>query len=331
MSSSFSTPVDQDHSDYGSITFEKIADATEDRYSSFSSTVETSNVHRRTTSIDFFGGASFEIQDSFGPTSHGRFSFGSTDATWSAVNRAKEAHAPQPLKRSHSISSNFTDMTGDELSDEVEPWAMATENRFDFGFTSALRDSCMFTMPREYLPSDEDAEVDDEWETHLTEVDHASDTEVGDESDTEVDDCVSETTVCNVELRSRSESPVEGRQPTPSPIDPSSEVLASSWLPGAWAPSTPVRLFLSFPRRSARVSRPPRATLADREEPQTPTKRKRASTKSTDSSPCKRVAFTGKSGKPTARTPGKSMRTSPPGTAEQQTKSIKIRRVILRV
>lgn len=56
-------------------------------------------------------------------------------------------------------------MTDEEPGDEVEPWAMGTDSRFDFGFSSALHDSCVYSVPREYLPSDDDSDAGDESDT----------------------------------------------------------------------------------------------------------------------------------------------------------------------
>ncbi|KAJ7666278.1 hypothetical protein B0H17DRAFT_1254475 [Mycena rosella] len=308
-----------------------------DRYMKDVDAVEPSSVNRK-HSLGLFGGSSFNMNDSsFGAPLRGSFSFCSSDSLWSAVNKCKEeravANAPQALQPSHSFASNFTTMTGDELSDEIEPWTMHTDDCFDLGFSSALRDACIYHMPREFLPSDEDTDSD---------CDDGSDTAVDSEPNTqqEMDDGdISETeTVCDDEPE-----PDPNRESIPQPTSPvpdSSEFLASPSLPDAWTPATPVHITTSFPRRSARVSRPTRVLGADREKPQTPIKRKRPSPPNARPSPSKKVHFvetkTPIARSRTARTT--RSRPSPPpsrnekaGSPRNQEPTLKIRRVILRV
>ncbi|KAJ7503548.1 hypothetical protein B0H11DRAFT_2187940 [Mycena galericulata] len=252
------TSVDQGVTDYATSmsTFHKTTDAIEDRSLKFSDKVEPSNVLRR-SSVEVH--RHLLMGASVGPTSRGSFSFGSLDPVWNAVNKSKEERAP--LARSHSFASNFTSMTGDELSDEVEPWAMDADARFDFGFSSALRDCLRVQyaarMHRRRRPTSvtgPSTEVDESEEDVMTEEDE--------------------------EPGRRRLSRRDSRSPIPAlPVGASSEFLASSWLPDAWAPATPVRLIAEFPRRSTRISRPSPEKLTHREEPPTPTKRKRPASK----------------------------------------------------
>ncbi|KAJ7173968.1 hypothetical protein C8R43DRAFT_976752 [Mycena crocata] len=312
MFSPTSIPVDQHATGFASMTLQQITDATDDQYLPSCETVEPSNVYRR-SSIDIFGGSSFnEFEDSLFGTSS--FTFGSSNPQWSAVNKAKEERF-RMLPRRDSFASNFTGMTGDELSDEVEPWGMATDSRFDFGFSSALRETCLYRVPREYLPSDDSNDTDVEDGSDL-----AADTDMGED----MDEDVSETeTVCGdvPEL----DSLVEEREQSPAPVE-------ANFMPPSVSPitpTTPVRPIASLPRRSARVSRPSRAKLAEQEEPTTPTKRRQVSKvqpKDVGASPSKKVAFTGKTGKPSAQPPRKAARISS-GKAQKSTR----RRVVLRV
>ncbi|KAJ7470784.1 hypothetical protein FB451DRAFT_1368032 [Mycena latifolia] len=294
MPSTYPDTIDQTSTPCVSMSLREITDATEDRWTNDLDAIEPSDVYRQ-TSVDAFGGSLFGTDEScFGPSPSSSFSssfsFGSSDSLWSAVNQAKEARAipkaPQPLQACLSLASNFSNMSGDELSDTVEPWSMATGSRFDFGFSGALRDTCLYHVPREFLPSDADSDSnfgdDSESDTDSDSVDESAtavDTDGerseggGEASDTE--------TVCGDEDEPEPVSAVWDREPSPHPISPaqaSSEFLASSWLPDAWAPATPVRIVPSYPRRSARVPRPT-VSAANHEEIKTPPTRKRPAPK----------------------------------------------------
>ncbi|KAJ7746274.1 hypothetical protein B0H16DRAFT_1854445 [Mycena metata] len=323
----------QGATDYASMTLQQITDATEDRYmNSVSDNVGESNVDRR-TSVDFFGGSSFSAEYSlFGLRSS--FSFGSSDHSWSAVNKAKEIReqsAPKVvlgLGRTESFSSTFTGMTGDELADEVDPWASATtDSRFDFGFSSALRDSCMYNVPREFLPSDDESDVDQSDED--SEFDHGDLMETDTEGEDMEGDFSDSETVCSDDPGPVSELPTVLIRATAQPNSPpavDSEILTAAWVPGEWAPTTPVRITAPFPRRSARI---PRLTPVKQTESQSPTKRKRPAAKRQNITPSKKVAFVGKADKPIARAPKTGPTSKSPKV--KQAPTVRVRRVILRV
>ncbi|KAJ7895100.1 hypothetical protein B0H13DRAFT_829250 [Mycena leptocephala] len=265
-----STPlitIGQEGTEYTSTGLHQITDATEDlnvkKLDWDNVNVEPSSVYRR-TSMDFFGG-SFAMNDSFfGSMSRRSLSFGVSDSIWSAVNEAKhEQAAPLPLQRNDSLASNFTSMTGDELSDEVEPWAMATDSRFDFGFSSALRDSCVYNMPPEYLPLDEDSDAGYESE---------SETVVDSDTEEEVNDDASEPeTVSADELEPMYSVEDDETQAFTSTAEAGSQILPSS-LPRD-VPDGLVRPTAEFLRRSVRVSRPSQRAISADCQPQTPSKR----------------------------------------------------------
>lgn len=239
--------------------------------------------------------------------SRSSFDSGSSDSLWSSVNKAKqERSAPgtEPLQRNDSFVSSFSSMSGDELSDEVEPWAMSTsESRFDFGFSSALRESCLYSVPREYLPS-EDVDSDDGDESDIV-IDTDAEGEVDNAFDSDTE------TVSAEEPEPTFSSPVEEREARPetTPI-----------IFDAPAPSISVR-------RSARVLRNSRVNSPALPQPATPltTKRKWHEPKGAKATPSKKMAIVGKADKPTAR-PSTIGYTS---KAQPAWKNIK--RVILRV
>lgn len=340
MISPSATTVDQ-----VSTTLRQITDATEDRLPTGFEQAQPSNVLRRFDS--FSQGSSFEAFSSFGLSSgnsfgrsstgsfglsstgssfglpsSGSFSLGSSDSQWNAVNKAKEARniaGPTTFKLEHSDSfaSSFSTLTSDELDDAVEPWAAMADSRFDFGFSDGLRDSCMYHVPREYLPSDEDTDL---------EPDEDSDTVI--ESDTEEDrvafESESDSESDGESVPCGEESEPEEREPSPFTAQDVSPLPASTSLPDSWAPGSPGSINSTFLRRSARVSR-----LTKRAEDggalKTPIKRKRPAAKSAPPSPRKKPAFVGRSGKPTARPP------SSPSPKRKETGKPKIKRVILRV
>ncbi|KAJ7671458.1 hypothetical protein DFH06DRAFT_1320248 [Mycena polygramma] len=352
--SASSIPVAQEATGVASLSLQQIVDATEDRYMNLSADVEPSNVDRR-SSIDFFGGSSWCMDDPvFGrPGFRSSFSFGSTDSQWSAVTKAKEAQPvsrPFLWQRKDSVASNFTSMTGDELSDEVDPWALGTDTRFDFGFSAALRDSCLYSVPREYLPSD--------------------DSDAGDDSDTAIDTDTEEEVFEEEPIHEEPihEEPIHEEPVQEEPIqeeamddvsdtdtvcaeEPEPEFWVAdipetapctelpSWL--SWL-TTPFRPTAPLPRRSARVPRPSRlAKLAvEPQSPQTPTKRKRPAPKDAKSPPSKKIALANKADEPAARAATRSRAVRPSTSTSTSTNkgkgkanpaSKKARRVVLRV
>ncbi|KAJ6483812.1 hypothetical protein C8R47DRAFT_561434 [Mycena vitilis] len=299
------------------------------------------------SSIDFFGGSSLCMDDPvFGrPGFRSSFSFGSADSQWSAVTKAKEA---QPVshsflwQRKDSVASNFTSMTGDELSDEVDPWTLGTDARFDFGFSAALRDSCLYTVPREYLPSDDsdagddsDTAIDTDTEEEVLEEEPVQEEAVQEEAIQEeaiqeeaMDDVSDTDTLCADEPE-----PEFWVADVPEAA-PCTDLPWLSWL------TTPSRPTAPLPRRSGRAPRPSRRMAAEPLSPQTPTKRKRPAPKDAKSPPSKKVALVGKADKPTARAvtrssavrPSTSTSTSPnKGKGKTHAVSKKARRVVLRV
>ncbi|KAJ6468309.1 hypothetical protein C8R45DRAFT_1218809 [Mycena sanguinolenta] len=332
--STFALTSDQEVAEYSSM--KRIDDATD----ILSENVEPSRVCRRMSSNLFGGFSSFGtgIDAPFGSL-RGSFSFGASDFQWGAVQPELPVPATQGqslqrtgsfahgfLNRNDSIASNFTSMTDDELSDEVSPWAIATDSRFDFGFSSALREACVYNVPPQFLPSDEYRDTEDESESETV-----IDTDTGEEVDTDEevdddDDDVSDTeTVCADDPA----SPVEEiheldfpHAPT-TPSDP--EFSISSWRPDAMgAADFPAHLLADSPRRSARIARPSRAKLESDEQSQSPTKRKRVPDSRT-ATPSKKVRVAGKAKKPVSRAQKKAAR-----PAASEVRAVK-RRVILRV
>ncbi|KAF7375282.1 hypothetical protein MSAN_00415000 [Mycena sanguinolenta] len=315
------------------VSMKRFDDATEDR---FSASVEPSRVCRRTSSDLFSGFSSFgsDIDAPFGSL-RGSFSFGASDSPWGAVQPEQPAPASQDqpqragslrrpgfLQRNDSIASNFTSMTDDELSDEVAPWSMATDSRFDFGFSSALRESCVYNVPREYLPSAEDSDAGDESES-----DTVIETDDSEEVDYDGDDVSDTATVCADEPEPS--SPVEQVHDLETPQSPITEsgleFSISFWLPDAVMVAG---LLADSPRRSTRVCRPSRAKLESVEQPQTPTKRKRPAPNGPNQSPSKKARFADNAKKPVSRSPKKAANREAP--AGKKGKAAK-RRVILRV
>ncbi|KAJ7352285.1 hypothetical protein DFH08DRAFT_805557 [Mycena albidolilacea] len=279
--------------------------------------------------MDFFGGSSsFNTNSLFGLPAQGSFNFGSSGSQWSAVSEAKQELQPRDLSgpsRCDSFASTFTSMTDDELGNEVEPWAMGADSRFDFGFSSALRDSCVYSVPREYLPSDDDSDAGDESDMD-TVIDTETETEEGVNQDQDVSD--TETAYAAGDPAPQPTSAVEEQHdPEPLPSAPArSEFLdPPQCLPDTWLPRTHVHLTGDFPRRSPRVLRSSRTKLVELEASQTPTKRRQPAPKRPVS---KKVAFVDKEDEPSSQPPRKAVH--PATSAKQKGKGMK-QRVILRV
>ncbi|KAJ6549465.1 hypothetical protein B0H10DRAFT_2242892 [Mycena sp. CBHHK59/15] len=314
MFSSTSIPVDQETAP-PHLSLKQITDATDDDLH-FSDIVVPAMFPRR-SSFELFDDTTYGTLDNPFTTadlfstalhgsSHGSFSFDSS-SLWDAVNKSKEARTilkTKPLTREFSFVSDFS-MTGDELSDAVEPWSMNTNSRFDFGFSAALHDTCMFHVPREFLPSDDDTDIDDGTDTEVA-------TEVNED---EIEDSDSDSvTVCADEPEPGSPTLECHSMVEPAsqihPIEVSSHFFAPYCVPDSWPPATPSgRLVAPLPRRSARIPRiSSRAKHIDYEalsSSTTPTKRKRSPSPK-DPKLSKRVAFTGKSDKPTIRDPARN-------------------------
>ncbi|KAF8207016.1 hypothetical protein K438DRAFT_1931120 [Mycena galopus ATCC 62051] len=305
---------------------EPISDTTQDRFGHFSENPYPPV--RRRASLNFFGGS-----PSFGDSTHSLFEFPSSGRSFTSFRSSQQEELVPPtqpwqhntsftsnfLSRHDSVSSTSTSMTDDELSDEVEPWAMATESRSDFGFSSALRDSCVYNVPREYLPLEEDSGAGDdhEWDT-VIETDEEDDDE--DVSDT--------ATVCADEPDPEPASPLEKEHADPEILRTAgahSEFFMSPGLPDARV-TTSTRLAAGLPRRSARVTRSSHADAVDCERGQTLIKRKHPVPKG-PAPLVKKVAFTDQADKPTSRLPMAAIHTKQKGKPVP----VRIRRVILRV
>ncbi|KAJ7259690.1 hypothetical protein C8J57DRAFT_490514 [Mycena rebaudengoi] len=351
MFSSTSLPVDQETTD--SLTnLKHITDATEDGYPCpEDQSVWNSSLLNRSSSFQIFDDRQFGMDDPFRPSLS--FSHSNPDRTnslWSAVSAAKqdrETPKVKPLVASLSLASTFTSMTGDELSDEIEPWEMTTSSRFDFGFSSALRDTCTYQVPHQFLPSEDDIEIDEtasevsDTDEEDSEEDSDSETVYADEPESastpvaraeeEDDDMGSDIfTVCGDELDCT--PPQVTREPSVSITDPvsgQSTNAGSSWVYD-WLPPTPPRLLTDQPRRSVRITCAQTRAHSEplkKEPPQTPSKRRTSAPK--DTRPAKRLAVEGKSGIPTIRVPARVSSPSSPCKDSSPTK--KLPRVVLRV